>query len=326
MLRFMILRYFKDWKNLIPLVIITCFFIVAALAPVISPALNEKDPAYNQVVGFAKQPVPPNEEFFLGTFFGGFDVLHTLIWGTRSALLFGLSIALSTAIIGIIVGAASSLKGGTVGRLGMRITDAFLAFPTLAGIMLFTQILKPNTFASMAPRLTPFQQFMGSMQVEPISLALILFSWMSYSRLTYVSIEQQKNQEYVTAAKVMGLGSWKIFFRHILPNMISPLTVLLTRDIGGMVILEAAFIFIGITPLEFSPFTGFVASTIATGPEWGQMLAASKNWIIGPTLGFAYWWTFVPVTLLLILFSVSWQLLGQRINSTINPRTYSFLK
>ena len=326
MLRFLILRFFRDWINLIPLVAVTCFFIVAALAPVISPPLNEKDPAYNRVIGFAKQPAAPNEEFFLGTFFGGFDVLHTLIWGTRSALLFGLSLALSTAVIGILVGAASSLIGGTVGKLGMRITDAFLAFPTLAGIFLFSQILRPNTFASIAPRLTPFQFLMGNLHIEPVSLALILFSWMSYSRLTYVSIEQQKNQEYVTAARVMGLGGWKIFFRHILPNMLTPLIVLLTRDIGGMVLLESAFIFIGIQPLQFTPDTGFIAPAIAAGPEWGQMLASSKNWIIGPTLGFAYWWTFIPVTLLLILFSVSWQLLGQRINATVNPKSYSFLK
>ncbi len=305
--------------------IVTVFFIVAALAPVISPPLNETDPAYNRVINFAKQPVPPNDQFFLGTFFGGFDVLHTLIWGTRSALLFGLTVALSTAVIGVLVGATSSLIGGTVGRLGMRITDAFLAFPTLAGIMLFTQILKPNTWAFIAPILTPFQLLMGSLQIEPISLALILFSWMSYSRLTYISIEQQRDQEYVAAAKVMGLGSWKIFFRHVLPNIVSPLIVLLTRDIGGMVILEAAFIFIGIQPLQFVPYSGWVAPTIATGPEWGQMLASSKNWIIGPTIGFAYWWTFIPVTFMLIAFSVSWQLLGQRINANLNPRTHSFL-
>jgi peptide/nickel transport system permease protein len=171
-----------------------------------------------------------------------------------------------------------------------------------------------------------FQRVMANFQIEPVSLALILFSWMPYSRMTYVSMEQQKQQEYVSAARVIGLSKWKIFFRHILPNIFSPLTVLLTRDIGGMVILEAAFVFIGIKPLGFSPETGFIEPSISVGPEWGQMLADAKNWIIGPTAGFAYWWTFVPVTLALILFSVSWQLLGQRINAALNPRTFSFLK
>ncbi len=299
---------------------------IAALAPVISPPLDEKDPAFNQVTGFADPPVPPNEDFLLGTFTGGFDVLHTLIWGTRSALTFGLSIALTTAAIGIFVGAASSLTGGAIGRLGMRITDAFLAFPILAGVMLFTQLLRPTTVGSITTPLNPLQEFIASVQIEPISLAMILFSWMSYSRLTFVSIEQQKHQEYVTAARVMGLSSWKVFFRHILPNMISPLMVLLSRDVGGMVILEAAFAFIGIKPLTFSALTGFIAPTIFAGPEWGHMLASAKNWIIGPTLGFAYWWTFVPVTIALITFSVSWQLLGQRINEALNPRSSSYLK
>jgi peptide/nickel transport system permease protein len=326
MLRFLLLRYFSDWRNYIPLVIIAIFLFTAAIAPLISPSLNEKQPGYNRVVGIASEPEPPGDEFILGTYAGGYDVFHTLIWGTRSALWFGLRVALSTAVIGILVGATSSIIGGVIGRLGMRITDAFLAFPTLAGIMLFTQILKPNFIFSVTTQLTPFQQFIGILHIEPISLALILFSWMSYSRLTYVSIEQQKEQEYVSAAKVMGLSNWKIFFRHILPNIVSPLTVLFTRDIGGMVILEAALIFIGIKPLEFHPDTGFIAPTIAAGPEWGQMLADAKNWIIGPTLGFAYWWTFIPVTLALILFSVGWQLLGQRINAVLNPRTFSFLK
>lgn len=326
MLRFLILRYFRNWRNLIPLVLITCFFMVAALAPVLSPPLNEKDPAYNRVVGFANPPVSPNEEFSLGTFAGGFDVLHTLIWGTRSALSFGLSVALAAATIGILVGAASSLVGGLLGRVGMRITDAFMAFPTLAGIMLFTQLIRPITIGSITMPMNSFQEFIASFRIEPVSLALILFSWMSYSRLTYVSIEQHKNQEYVAAAKVMGVSNWKIFFRHILPNVISPIMVLLSRDIGGMVILEAAFVFIGIEPVAFSPLTGFVESKVAAGPEWGQMLAASKLWIIGPTAGFTYWWTFIPATLTLILFSLSWQILGQRINSVLNPRSFSFLK
>lgn len=312
MLRLFVLRFFGDWRNLIPLGFVIAFVIVAALAPIISPPMNLTDPAYNRVGGFSQTPNPPNSEYLLGTFPGGYEVLHTLIWGTRSALQFGLTVALATSAIGIAIGAASNFMGGAFGRLGMRITDAFLAFPSLAAIMLLSHIFKPTVIGSIVLPIdySPFQLLMAEWHIEPVMLALILFSWMSYSRLTYVSIEQQKVQEYVAAARVMGLSNWRIFFRHIFPNIISPLLVLVTKDVGGMVILEAAFVFIGV-----SHYT-----------EWGEMIAASKNWIIGPTLGFTYWWTFVPVTLVLILFSASWQLLGQRINAVFNPRTFSFLK
>lgn len=307
MLRMLARRFFKDWRNVIPLVIVSTFFVIALAAPVLSPALDPDNPTYNHVGTFSRIPIPPNSEYPLGTFPGGYDVFHTLIWGTRSALQFGLIVALSTAVIGVGIGALSNTLGGPLGRLGMRVTDAFMAFPSLAAIMLFTQVFKPG-FTNVP--LSPIQQAIASLNLEPVMLALILFSWMAYSRMTYISIEQQKAQEYVAAARVIGLSNWKIFFRHILPNIISPLVVLVAKDVGGMVILEAAFVFIGI-----SHYT-----------EWGEMIAASKNWIIGPTAGFTYWWTFIPVTLALILFSVSWQMLGQRINATLNPRTHSFLK
>lgn len=309
MLRILLRKFFRDWRNLLPLAFVLLFILTAILAPVISPPQSEDDPAFNRSEGFSRTPIPPNEEFLLGTFPGNYDVFHTLIWGTRSALAFGLTVALSTALIGIGIGALSSITGGIVGRFGMRVTDAFMAFPSLAVIMLLTQLFTPLSRGFLVVEPNSFQQLMMDLNVQPVMVALILFSWMAYSRLTYVSIEQQRTLEYVEAARVIGLSNWRIFTRHILPNIVTPLLVLVTKDIGGMVILESAFVFIGV-----SHYT-----------EWGSMIAQSKNWIIGPE-GFTYWWTFIPVTLALILFSVSWQLLGQRINATVNPRSFSFLK
>ena len=304
MLRLISIRFLSNWRNLLPLCAVIVFFLASWLAPIISPAFDPKQPAFNKTGFSISAPEPPSDENPLGTF-QGYDVFHTVVWGTRTALEFGLTVALSTAAIGVAIGAMSNFLGGIFGRLGMRITDAFMAFPSLAAVMLLTQLFTPQS-----PFLPPnqFQVLMASWHVQPVTLALVLFSWMPYSRITFASIEQQKEQEYVAAARVMGLGNFKIFFRHILPNIISPLIVLVTKDIGGMVVLESAFVFIGV-----SNFT-----------EWGQMIAASKNWIIGPT-GFNYWWTFFPATLALILFAVSWQLLGQRINAAINPRAYSYL-
>lgn len=310
MLRMFRSRFFGDFRNWVPFLLVAGFFATAVLAPIFSPPFDPAVPALNQVVGTDETPKPPGKDYGLGTFPGGYDVFHSLIWGTRSALVFGLTVALSTSILGVLIGAAANMIGGMFARIGMRVTDAFLAFPSLAGILLFIQVLKPVTAGSIELPLNEFQQLMVDWHVEPVVLGLILFSWMPYSRLTFASIEQQKNQAYVEAARVVGLSNWQVFYRHILPNIATPIVVLVTRDIGGMVVLEAALVFIGISGIT----------------EWGVMIAASRNWIVGPSLGFTYWWTFVPVTLVLILFSVSWQLLGQRINEALNPRSFSYLK
>ena len=303
-------RFFSDMRNLFPLAMVTAFFVVAAMAPFFSPAKDNVELTFNRVEGTSQRPLPPSSDYPLGTFPGGYDIYHSLIWGTRSALIFGISVTMLTSTIGILVGASSNLAGGIFAKLGMRVTDAFLTFPALAGILLFIQILQPVTAGSISLPLNSFQQLMADLHLEPVMIALILFSWMPYSRLTFSSIQQQKSLAYVDAARVNGLTNWQIFFRHILPNIVTPLIVLITRDIGGFVILEAALVFIGL-----SHFT-----------EWGIMISASRNWIVSPNLGFDYWWTFMPVTLILILFSVSWQWLGQRINATLNPRSFSFLK
>jgi peptide/nickel transport system permease protein len=325
MLRFFFLRFMGDWRNLLPLAMVTAFFVVAACAPILSPLIEDPDLAPSISEGSVDRPEPPSEKYPLGTMPGrvgvptteyllsslpgGFDIYHSLVWGTRSALSFGIIVTGVTATIGILLGGSFNLLGGVFARIGLRLTDAFLSFPALAGILLFTQVLQPVTAGIVDMPLNDFQQFMADLHLEPVMLGLIVFSWMPYCRLTFASYQQQKSLAYVDAARVNGLTNWKIFIRHILPNILAPLIVMITRDIGSFVVLEAALRFIGLSDIT----------------EWGGVIATSRNWIVGPSLGFTYWWTFLPVTLVMILFSVSWQVLGQRINEALNPRRFSYL-
>ena len=115
-----------------------------------------------------------------------------------------------------------------------------------------------------------------------------------------------KEAEFVLASRSLGAGPLRIIFRHLLPNAITPAVVLLARDIGGMVVLGAAFTFVG----------------IAGGSEWGTLLVISRDWILAsPGNPLAYWWVYVPATAALVLFSVSWNLLGDGLNAALNPRT-----
>ncbi len=128
---------------------------------------------------------------------------------------------------------------------------------------------------------------------------------MPYARLVNTTVMKIKSKSYIEAARSVGVRNGRIIFRHILPNSISPAIVLAARDVGGMVLLQAVFTFIG----------------LGGDSPWGMLLASGRDWVIGPGGGiFAYWWVFLPATLALILFGIGWNLLGDGLNDVLNPR------
>lgn len=297
-------HFLSSWQNLLASIIVAVFVLAAVLAPWLAPPDNPKDPSPFRVVGksYDQVPRPPSAEAPLGTAPGQLDVYHTLVWGTRSALRFGLIVAMSTACIGILVGAISGYVGGTINGLLMRVTDAFLAFPAIAAVLLFRQVMMP---ASPWTELTPLQQSLLDMNLDPVLVTLILFSWMPYARLTSVNMLQLKKTEYVQAAVSVGARSGRIVRRHLLPNALSSVVVLTTRDIGAMVIVATAFTFVG----------------LGESTEWGTMLVTSRDYVIGSNGNpLTYWWVFLPVTLALVFFGIGWNLLGDGLNDLLNPQ------
>jgi peptide/nickel transport system permease protein len=143
-------------------------------------------------------------------------------------------------------------------------------------------------------------------QIDPVMLAFVLFLWMPYARLTHTMVLQIKGAEFLEAARALGAGTVRMLLRHLLPNAISPAIVLAARDIGLVVILQASLTFIG----------------LIGGSEWGTLLSIGRRWIIGVGGNpFTYWWAFIPGTLVLILFGVGWNLLGDGLNNWLNPRS-----
>ena len=271
-------------------------------------------------------PYPPGPGMPLGTsiyFVPGrtstllhYDVYHSLIWGTRDAISFGLAVALFSALLGTFIGAVSGYIGGIFNNISMRITDAFLAFPIIAGVWLIQQLIfsfefnssflgsfYPGADAIFAP-LSARQQLISALGISPVFIAFILFSWMPYARLINVGFLRLKSTDYVIAARTIGARHWGLIFRHLLPNGITPVIVLLARDIGAMVVLRAAFSFIG------------MGGSIEGGlPEWDRLLLLGRTYVIGVGGNIlVYWWLYLPVTLALILFGVSWNLFGDRLN------------
>jgi peptide/nickel transport system permease protein len=297
--------FFKRGQNILGLAILGFFVLVALFAPYLAPPVDPDNPGYFKIVGDSRRdvlPQPPSEGILLGTTSRQEDIFYTLVWGTRATLRFGLIVALTTAILGTLVGVTSGYLGGGVNFVVMRITDAFLAFPLLAGVLLLFYVLLSSIPESGPPAWLSVLLRLG---LTPVMLAFILFSWMPYSRLVNATVMRQTEAEYVVAARAMGATNSRIILRHLLPNSVTPAVVLAARDVGSLVVLEAAVAFVGLG-----------------GLPWSNVLVSNRDYVIGVGGNpLTYWWTFLPVTLALILFGIGWNLLGDGLNDMLNPRT-----
>jgi len=304
------------WQSIFAIFLCCIFIGIAIAAPLLAPPMDAKNPSYYKQIdsGISRKPQSPSQQALLGTVDRSYDIYYSMIWGTRQSLVFGLSTALLTAFIGTIIGTVSAYVGGNLDNLIMRITDAFLSFPTICAVALFSQLqslLAPEqygavlsawgTSAAVEPNLV--QKII--LNVNPIFLALVLFSWMPYARIIHTQVLEIKQTQYIDAAHVVGVRGWRIIWKHIIPNAISPIIVLATRDIGRMVIIQATFTYIG----------------LGGESAWATILQMGSKWIIGPGGSlFNHWWVYLPITLMLVVFSISWNLLGDELNVHTNPQ------
>jgi len=308
-----LLRFVLAPQNLAGLLIVLAFFAIAIAAPALAPFDDDPNvPPYFSSVGRSidKVPQPPSAEAPLGTLGGQYSVYYTLIWGTRSALRLGIVVALAAAALGVVIGASSGYAGGWLNRITVPIADAFLAIPTIAGYWVVRNALFQEGGYWWLPMFLSHptsvaQSIIDRLGLDPLMITLILFSWMPYARITNSSTMRLRGIEYVQAARALGAGGSRILFRHIVPNLIAPVIVLAARDVGGTVMLAAAFSFIG----------------VGGDLPWGELLAIGRDWIIGPGGSLtAYWWIYAPVTAALLLFGIGWNLLGDGLNDLVAGR------
>ena len=322
-------RLLSRWQSVFALFAVLLILIIAVAAPLLAPKTDPAGSPWFKVVceRVTCFPEPPDITLPLGSI-KEFDVYHTLIWGFRQSLIFGLLTASITALIGTILGLVSAYYGGWQDRLIMRICDAFFAFPIVAGVALFAQAStllsistqnqrsvlmtaadkNPTFFHNIAmataDKVPNFLQNLF-LNADPIFIALILFSWMGYTRIIHSQVLQIKKEEYVKAARACGARNLRIIFKHILPNSITPAIVMATRDIGRMVVIQSSLTFIG----------------VGGSSAWATLLNLGKNWIIGPGGNLLNrWWIFLPITLALVFFGVTWGFVGDELNHWMNPR------
>jgi peptide/nickel transport system permease protein len=254
--------------------IILSWIIVAILAPVL--ARHAPD-----LVDVTQRLRPPSASHWLGTDALGRDVFARLLYGSRISLSTGIIVVVLAAAFGTLVGGVAAYARGKIEELIMRITDLVLCFPPI--------ILALAIAAAL-----------GIGAVNTI-IAMLVVWWPKFARLARSLIIVQRSQEYVEAAVVVGLSPARILIRHIIPNSIGPLIVLVTLDVGNAIITFAGLSFLGL---------GVVPPT----PEWGSMVSEGRELI-------EQWWVAAFPGLAILTIVVGFNFLGDGIRDWLDPKS-----
>ena len=269
-------RFCKNRIAVLGLILLTIIVVLCAGAPL----FTRYDPVIDMDLMNMLTP-PGDREHPLGTDDLGRDIWCRLLYGGRSSLLTGLSVAAFAAVIGVTIGLYSGYFGGIVESLLMRFTDIMLSFPFLIVAIAIMSVL-------------------GSSQ-KNIIMTLAITSWPRFARLTRGQVLSVKNMEYVESARVAGFKDVRMLFRHVLPNCIGPLIIQGTLAVGSAILSAASLNYLGL-------------GADAAAPDWGMMLSQGKNYLqLAPYL------TTIPgIAISITVLSMNW--IGDGLRDAFDPK------
>ena len=246
---------------------------VAALAPVLAP----HSPVDLDVMSRLE---PPTLRHPFGTDEAGRDHFSRVMYGARITIPTAFTVILLAMLFGAAVGAVAGYAGGRVDELLMRIVDVVLAFPPIVLAMAITASLGAGLRNAM--------------------FAILLVSWPEFSRLTRGQVLSVRENDYVLAARGLGVPATRVLWAHVLPNAFPPVVVKATLDVGNAIVLTAALSFIGL-------------GAVPPAPEWGAMIAAGQT-------KFEYWWAATFPGLAILSVVLGFNFLGDGLQDRLNPR------
>ncbi len=313
-------RLLTNATSLAGILLLLGFIIMAIIAPWIAPPPeNSRDPYMIPRDGFSTTPRGPSELHRFGTTEGQYDIYYGVVWGTRTAFRIGVVITFFTTIVGLAIGSFAAFYGGWLDEILMRITEIFQAFPFLLAAITLTSVLQtiygrgeagPLMFLAKMLAMVTFGQS-PIKPVEPVQLqiltgmlAIIFFGWMTYARVIRGNILALRELDYTQAARVIGASNLRILFRHLLPNAVFPVLVIASMSTGSYVLTFAALSFLGLGAQR-----GYA--------DWGQMINFARNWV--PSLA-AHWYIVVFPGMAIVLFVLSWNLVGDALRDILDPR------
>ena len=254
--------------------IILIWILIALFAPLIS--------RYSpNIVDVSIRLQPPSALHWLGTDALGRDVYSRLVYGSQISLFTGFVVVIVAAIVGTMLGGIAAYARGKLEEVIMRITDLVFCFPPIILALAIAAALGIGATNTI--------------------IAMLVVWWPKFARLARSLIIVQRSQEYVEAAMVLGLSPARILVRHIIPNSVGPLVVLVTLDIGNAIITFAGLSFLGL---------GVVPPT----PEWGSMVGEGRELI-------EQWWVAAFPGLAILTIVVGFNFLGDGIRDWLDPKS-----
>jgi len=266
--------FFKRPLVVLGTILILIFILVAIFAPLIAPyPPNHQD--------LANILLPPSREHLFGTDALGRDVFSRIIFGTRIAIVVGVASLAISAILGVILGVAAGYYGGLIETIIMRIVDALMTFPFILLALTISALLGGG--------------------IQNVIIALGIGNLPTFARMMYSQTIAIKENEFIMAGRSLGCSNLRIIFKHILPNALSPIIVLITMNIGGTILAEAAlsFLEIGIKPPT---------------PAWGSLVYDGYAYLVTrPLLSIA-----PGIAIMIVVFGFN--MLGDGLRDALDPR------
>jgi ABC-type dipeptide/oligopeptide/nickel transport system permease subunit len=258
--------------------------LVIVAAAVAAPYVAPHEPARQSLIRRFTPPVwaqGGHAAHLLGTDQVGRDILSRMIHGARISLMVGVSAVVVSLVVGVTVGLLSGFIGGRLDVALMTVVDITLSFPQLLLALAFVAALGPS--------------------LVTIIVVLGLTGWERYARVVRAEVLALREKDFIEAARAMGVTSWRIALRHVLPNTFSSIIVMSTLQVAQAILQEAALSFLGV-------------GSGSAYPTWGQMIALGRDFVS------VAWWlpTFPGLAILTTVLAIN--LVGDRLRDALDPR------
>ncbi len=277
--------FFHDPPAIIGIFIVAVFILLAVSAPWIAPQ-NPYDLETLSLEYFLTPPIwmeGGTAPFVFGTDDQGRDILSTILYGCRTSLIVGFGVVIIAGTFGVTMGVLAGYYGGVLDAIIMRLADTFFSFSTTLMAFLLLGLLKQRG-------------------VLTVILAICIADWVRYARTMRGSVLEVKQEAYIMAAKATGAKDFRLLLKHLVPNALPPIFVVVAVDLAVVIMLEATLSFLGVgVPL--------------TRPSLGMMISIGKNYIYA-----GMWWMVVFPAATLILLVVGINLFADWLREELNPK------
>ena len=251
--------------------------LVALVAPLLAPFPGDAGSATNPVAALQA----PSLHHLFGTDQVGRDVFSRVLYGARVSPLIALLVLVIACVVGVPLGVVAGYFGGVADEAIMRVTDIFLAFPSLLLSLAFAAVLPPS--------------------LTSLTIAIAITWWPWYARLIRGQAASVAGRPYVESCRALGIPTWRILLRHVLPNSVTPLIVQVSLDFGGVILTASALSFLGLGAQDPTP-------------DWGLMVAEGENYFT------TQWWLVTYPGLAILLTALAFNLLGDGLRDVLDPR------